>query len=115
MVKELRNKYKIPKEWKHGPIHDSKRSITDKLCLLIFITFLILMIVTMIWALKNSNHSDLSKIYDSSGNICGFGETKDFPYLFLQTFEKPYRSVCVKTCPKFDYNEIKYKSLTTKE
>lgn len=28
--------------------------------------------------------------------------------MYLQTFSKPYKSVCVKECPKFDYNAIKY-------
>ena len=73
------------------------------------------MIITMFSALKNSSHSDLTKIYDSSGNECGFGATKDYPYLFMQTFLKPYKSVCVKKCPKFDYNEIKYKINTSEE
>ena len=30
--------------------------------------------------------------------------------MYLQTFEKPYKSVCVAQCPEFDYNAIKYKT-----
>ena len=50
----------------------------------------------------------MTKIYDSSGNVCGEGKALDFPVLYLQTFSKPYKSVCVWECPKFDYNAIKY-------
>jgi hypothetical protein len=50
------------------------------------------------------------KLYDSSKNDCGVGEAKDFPFLYMQTFKAPYKSVCVKECPHFDYNQIKYNS-----
>jgi len=66
------------------------------------------MISTSVWGVMNSNDDDITKIYDSSGNACGFGKTTDYPILFLQTFSKPYKSVCVKKCPKFDYNAIKF-------
>ena len=62
------------------------------------------MLVTMGIALSNSNHADIKKIYDSSGNVCGEGKVAAFPLLYLQTFQKPYRSVCVEACPSFDYN-----------
>lgn len=56
----------------------------------------------------NSNANDLTRIYDSEDNVCGEGATADFPFLFMQNFDAPYKSVCVKECPQFDYNAIKY-------
>ena len=66
------------------------------------------MIATMAIALQQSDPDNLTKVYDSEGNDCGQGDAKDYPLLFLQTFQKPFSSICVKECPRFDYNKIKY-------
>ena len=65
--------------------------------------------------MQNSDHTDITKIYDSSGNACGFDKAKDHHLLYMQTYSKPYKSVCVKSCPKFDYNAIKYEKPHDKE
>lgn len=44
------------------------------------------MIGTMINAFVSSDPSDLTKLYDSSGNVCGHGATKDYPILYLEAF-----------------------------
>ena len=106
----LEEEYKVPVFWKDGPVQNIKRRVTDKCCLVIFILYLLLMIVTMSIAVSNSEHEDITKLYDSSGNACGFDEAEGFEILLLQRFSKPFISVCVKECPSFDYNEIKYKT-----
>ena len=35
---------------------------------------------------------------------------RDFKYLYMIKFSKNYRSICVRECPIFDYNQIKYNS-----
>lgn len=109
-IEQLARTHPVPNEWARGPIPDRYRRVTDKLCLILFIAFLTLMAVSAIWAFSNSRANAFKKIYDSSGNVCGEGPAKDFPYLYMQNFSKPYRSVCVSKCPDFDYNQIKYGS-----
>jgi len=58
-----------------------------------------MMISSTFTALGRSSHEDIQKLYDSSGNACGFDNAKDFPILYMQNFEAPYKSVCVKECP----------------
>ncbi len=100
----------VPREWYKGPVRDEKRRFTDCCCLIVFLIYLGCMVAVGVSAFKNSSHEDITKLYDSSGNVCGKGDAKDFKYLFMQTFQSPYKSTCVKKCPKFDYNEIKYGS-----
>lgn len=109
MIDNLEADYKVPEDWQNGPVQNNQRGSTDKCCLIIFLLYLILMISTMIFALVNSEHEDITKLYDSSGNACGFDKAEGFEILYLQRFSKPFISVCVKECPSFDYNEIKYK------
>lgn len=94
----------MPVEWRFGPIKDVHRRVTDKTCLLFFILYLISMIITGAWGLSRASNVPFYKVYDSSRNVCGEGRAKDFPLLYMQTFSKPYRSVCVRACPSFDYN-----------
>jgi hypothetical protein len=68
------------------------------------------MFATGIYGYVKSDPKGLNKVYDSSGNICGQGAAQEYPILFLQTFTAPYVSVCIKECPVFDYNQIKYNS-----
>lgn len=109
-VREMEPTYKCPEVWAQGPVRNHLRRVTDKFCYVVFILYLLAMIGTAIFALVKSDPNGISKVRDSSGNICGEGDTKDYPLLFLQTFKEPYRSVCVKSCPTFDYNQIKYNS-----
>ena len=107
-LEDLEAEYKVPIEWADGPIRDRFRRVTDKCCLLLFLLTLLAMIGTTAYALNNSDPEAISRVYDSSGNACGSGNAKDFPYLYLNSFKAPYKSVCVATCPTFDYNQIKY-------
>lgn len=106
MVQDLKEVYKSPPEWGKGPARNHLRNCTDTFCYILFVLVLVAMIATAIWAGTASDKKGLAKLYDSSGNICGEGSAAEFPILFLQTFESPYRSVCVAACPSFDYNEI---------
>lgn len=106
-LEELEAEYKVPMEWSDGPAKNHLRKITDKCCFFLFILYLLLMIGTAIYAIQHSNHDDVKSVYDSSGNMCGREGAKDYPYLYMQNFEKNYKSVCVKECPTFDYNAIK--------
>lgn len=111
-VRELESQYKIPETWGIGPVRNKARRCTDMWCYIIFLLTLVAMIAFAIWAYLAADQRGISKVYDSSGNICGKGAAENFPLLYLQTFEKPYRSVCVSECPTFDYNAIKYWSGT---
>ena len=109
-IAELEVEYKCPVSWADGPVRNTYRKVTDKCCLVLFILYLLAMIGTAIYAYTRSDPQGISKVYDSSGNICGFDAAKDYPLLYMQTFSAPFRSVCVKACPVFDYNQIKYNS-----
>lgn len=109
-VKELAPECRVPETWGIGPVRNKDRRCTDAWCYVLFVLVLLAMIGTAIWALVASDPRGIAKVYDSSGNICGKGAAANHPLLYLQTFEKPYRSVCVAECPSFDYNQIKYNS-----
>lgn len=51
---------------------------------------------------------------DSHGNFCGMGELEDYPYLYFLNFQLPLTTVCVKECPKFDYNSLMGKDTSEK-
>lgn len=108
LVKELEADFRCPEAWGQGPAQNKFRHWTDIVCYAIFVATLLFMIATAIWAGAKSDHEGVFKLYDSSGNICGQGAAANYPLLFLQTFESPYRSVCVSACPQFDYNQIAY-------
>ena len=108
-LRDLKEKYNIPLKWAEKlPVKE--RGMTDCLCLILFLLVCLTMIATTVYILVNSDPERLTRIYDSSGNDCGTGDVKDYPFLYMQTFKKPYRSVCVKECPRFDYNEIRFNS-----
>ena len=106
MIQDLEQEYKVPSTWRDGPVQNEYRTTTDCLCLLLFLLYTTLLIVSAIGAFSKSSHNDITKLYDSSDNACGFGDAKDYPFLYMQNFSSPYKSVCVKKCPQFDYNEI---------
>lgn len=69
------------------------------------------MIAIVVLNLANSDISSMREISDSEGNVCGQDSGyEDYKNLVMFNFDAPYRSVCVKECPKFDYNQIKYNS-----
>ena len=107
-IESLEAEYKIPIEWADGPIRDKFRKVTNKGCYIIFVLYLLAMIGTAVYSLKNSDSTAISRVYDSSGNICGKGKAEHHPYLYLMNFKAPFKSVCISQCPRFDYNEIKY-------
>ena len=105
-IQELQDRYAPDDLWTDGPVHNRYRRVTDKFCCFVFLLYMLLMVIIGIWALTRSKHSNLHKVYDSSGNVCGRGDTSAYPYLYMQNFRPPYRSVCVKSCPHFNYNAI---------
>lgn len=109
-VRELAPECRIPETWGIGPVRNKDRRCTDAWCYVLFVLVLLAMIGTAIWAFVVSDPRGIAKVYDSSGNICGQGAAANYPLLYLQTFEKPFLSVCVDACPSFDYNQIKYNS-----
>jgi hypothetical protein len=97
---------KMPKRLSLGPV--PKRSMTDIICCLIFLLVIIgFFTVGILFSVKSTSGS-VTNVMDSSGNLCGV-DTKvaNYPYLYIYKFDARYRSVCVKECPKFDYNQIK--------
>ncbi len=109
-IKNLEENYKIPLKWKRGPVNNTRRTSTDLFCFILFIIHIGVLVMITIYTLQNTRDDSLSKIYDSSGSICGKGYHKEYKYLLLQTFSSPFISVCVKKCPRFNYNWIKYNS-----
>lgn len=100
---------KMPKRLSLGPVQ--KRGMTDILCCIIFLLAVVFFfVVGILYSVKGTSNS-VTNVMDSVGNLCGVDDkVKDYPYLYLFKFEAKYRSVCVKECPKFDYNQIKYNS-----
>lgn len=113
LVQTLEPDFRCPEAWGQGPARNKFRKCTDPICYAILIATLIFMIATAIWAGAKSDRYGMYKLYDSSGNVCGQGAAENYPILFLQTFQAPFKSVCVSACPQFDYNQITYNSTGT--
>lgn len=98
---------RMPSRLGKGPVE--RRKFTDFLCMLICAIFLVFFIVfAFVYGFWN-NYKLLTKPMDSDARICGEdAPVKNHPYLYIFKFEKNYRSVCVSSCLKFDYNQIKY-------
>lgn len=92
-----------------GPREPKK--CTDILCCLIFVLFVAGIVVAAFLQYPNSKIGLMTTPRDSEGNMCGVSDkTKDFPFLYMIKFASPFKSVCVKECLKFDYNQIRYNS-----
>lgn len=93
----------------HGPV--KKRSCTDIICLVLFLTFILgyIAVGVLAWI-----HGDPKKVIyptESDGNLCGFGNYSDRPYLYYTNMMKcvgtvllvgmqcPTRQICVANCP----------------
>lgn len=99
---------RLPLRLGDGPVH--RKRGTDTFCLVLFgVLFLGLVAMILTFTIGGNNSHKISKPLDSEARICG-DEVKGYPYLYMFKFEANYRSVCVKNCPKFDYNQIKYNS-----
>lgn len=110
----LARKYPVPPEWAKGPVHDRRRRVTDSIFFALFAVCLLLMGLNLLWAFSKSSDSGFKKVRDSSGNVCGVGAAKNHPFLYLQSHSEPYRSVCVRKCPSFDYTKINPAGLSAK-
>lgn len=100
----------VPKRLSNGPVRS--RRATDIICCIIFALFLVAWIALGVYyTLQPNKMTSMTEILDSEGNYCGIdAKVKDYPYLYMIKFDADYRSVCVKQCLKFDYNQIKYNS-----
>ena len=108
-LKAMQEDYQIPLKWAEKLPAKARRK-TDCFCLILFLAVCIAMIATTVYILTNSDSQHMFKLYDSEGTDCGTGDAQDYPLLYMQNFRRPYKSVCVKECPKFDYNQMKYNS-----
>ena len=104
---------KMPPRLANGPVRD--RKMTNLLCCILFALFIIgWLAVGIFYSFKGGKLEGINEIMDSEGNYCGKdANVRDYPNLFIVKFTANYRSVCVKSCPKFDYNQIKYNSTGT--
>ena len=104
---------RMPERLGRGPVE--KRRLTDVICLAACCFFFLLFIIlTFVYSFTNK-YKLLNNPLDSDARVCGVDqEVKDYPYLYIFKFEKNYRSVCVKECLKFDYNQIKNNANGTK-
>jgi hypothetical protein len=114
-----------PHESSKGKYPVEHRTCTDVFCLVAFIIFWIVSVVGVIYGFTKGDLKNIAQPYDSTGNKCGDGATKDYPYVFLDMeslqrnrtvqkqvynqetnrYETRYVnitdlvSVCVKACP----------------
>lgn len=114
-LERLARDHPVLPEWTRGPLHDRQRRITDKPFLALFVLCLLTLFATSAWAFKTSTEKAFDRPRDSSGNFCGQGQAKDYPFLYLQTFTAPYKSVCVKACPSFNYAHLLAKDAAGKK
>lgn len=92
---------------KTGP--QKGNSLTDFFCCILFLGYIAGMVAIVVLNLANSHIGSMREASDSEGNICGKTEGfEDYKLLYFFNFKAPFKSVCVKECPKFDYNQIRY-------
>lgn len=98
---------RMPERLGNGPVEHRRR--TDMLCMVICcVFFLAFIVLTFVYSFINK-YDILLHPLDSDARTCGLDSVvKDYPYLYIFKFEKNYRSVCVKSCLRFDYNQVKY-------
>lgn len=98
---------RLPERLGNGPVE--RKRMTDTICMFACLGFLLLFtVLAVIYGFWNDYHL-ITKPMDSDARICGEDEpVRDHKYLLLFKFDRNYRSVCVKRCPVFDYNQIKY-------
>jgi hypothetical protein len=98
---------RIPERLAKGPVK-VRRATDVNSCIALLVCFLLFFCAAAyFWYLET--YSLLALPMDSDSTICGKDEeVKDYPFLYIVKFERPFRSVCVKECPKFDYNQIRY-------
>jgi choline transporter-like protein 2/4/5 len=93
----------IDERLENGPIED--RGITDIICCLLFIAFWVMTIFIAVVCFRKGDLDRVMRPVDYSGNPCGMGSAKDYPYLMfgkLKTVKKDFlvNTVCVKNCPQ---------------
>lgn len=87
------------------------RSCTDWPCLIIFLSYIGLMCYIMVYAYNNADMNKLTNGVDFQGNVCGSGNTSDFPYLYWCGASQPLPGgfptslnldmpICVASCPE---------------
>lgn len=102
----------VPSKLLTGP--NEQKKCTDLLCCLIFVLLVGGIGFATFVHYPNSKIGLMTTPRDSVGNVCGVtAEVKDYPHLYMIKLSSPYRSVCVKSCPSFDYNQIRYNSTGT--
>ena len=93
----------------NGPIKESR--CTDMFCCIFFLAYIAGMGALGFLNMAKSKVGTMSHQLDSDGKACGYDKGyENYPYLMMFSFSEPYKSACVKHCPKFDYNQIKYNS-----
>lgn len=98
---------RMPDRLGNGPV--ARRRMTDLICIIICGLFFVLFFILIFVYAFSGDYNLMKKPLDSDARICGEDDVvKDYPYLYLFKFDRNYKSVCVKSCPKFDYNQIKY-------
>ena len=84
---------------------------TDTLCCAVFAAYVVGMLVVHFLTKTESDFSKATKLLESEGHRCGKDKGfEDYPFLLIFKFNPPFKSVCVKTCPNFDYNQMRYNS-----
>ncbi|ELU15407.1 hypothetical protein CAPTEDRAFT_224558 [Capitella teleta] len=94
----------------NGPIKN--RSCTDVICCIMFLVFIVAFIIVGIWAFAMGDPRVLLYPSDSEGNICGYGDFENKPYVFffdlldcaktgpaIIALGCPTPQICIEQCP----------------
>ncbi|EAR92862.2 plasma-membrane choline transporter (macronuclear) [Tetrahymena thermophila SB210] len=84
----------------HGPIKN--RGITDCICSLLFIGFLVGLFFSSIYSFSEGSTTSYALPYDTDGNVCGKSSGfQNYKYIFLLDPQSGdySKSVCVSSCP----------------
>lgn len=92
-----------------GVFPTQDRKCTDIFCALLFFVFTAVSIYAAFYGFGKGDLSNIVPPYDSSGNRCGFGATKDYQFLYFESVTPTNwvdKTACVKACPLTDSSAI---------
>jgi hypothetical protein len=92
-----------------GVLPTQDRKCTDIFCALLFIVFTGVSIYAACYGFGKGDLSNIVPPYDSSGNRCGSGVTKDYTFLYFESTSPTNwvdKTACVKSCPISNSSKI---------
>lgn len=86
-------------ELRNGPL--AERGCTDIICCILFVAFIVASTGICIYGFSKGDPNKLITPMDADNKACGYGNYKDYNYIYFAAPSKSYlwRTVCVKKCP----------------